>query len=103
MSERILSVDAAFAQDRREVPLPGEASVMQAERPPRATADTHMADPPPYAGTPRWAKVFGIIAIGLVLLIAVMVFTGVGGPHGPGRHIPSGDSGTPPQHGVQRP
>ncbi len=56
-----------------------------------------MADLLPYPGTPRWVKVFGIIAIGVFLLIAIVVFTGVGGPHGPGRHIPSGDiaGGTP--------
>lgn len=62
-----------------------------------------MADPSPYS-TPRWVKVFGIIALGLILLIVIMMFTGVGGEHGPGRHIPSGDAGspTPPiEHGVQ--
>ncbi|PAQ09583.1 hypothetical protein CIT26_12845 [Mesorhizobium temperatum] len=48
-----------------------------------------MADPPPYPGAPRWVKVSGIIAIVLVLLIIAVVFTGVGGPHGPGRHLPS--------------
>ena len=75
-----------------------------------------------YPGTPRWVKVSGIIVIVLVLVVAIIKFTGVGGPHGPGRHMPSG--GTPPasaigddrpsgagpaahtppiQHGVQRP
>ena len=64
--------------------------------------------------TPRWVKVFGIIALVLVLLVVIIMFTGVGGPHGPGRHIPSGDavetpSGdpdgyTPPiEHGGQQP
>lgn len=43
------------------------------------------ADRPP--GTPRWVKLFGIVAIFLVLLIAIMLLTG----HGPGRH--SGDAG----------
>lgn len=64
-----------------------------------------MADLPPYS-TPRWVKVFGIIALILVLLFVIMIFTGVGGPHGPGRHIPSGDTGgdTPPiEHRVQQP
>ncbi|MBA3388730.1 MAG: hypothetical protein H0U02_05100 [Rubrobacter sp.] len=73
-----------------------------------------MADPPCYpdtgddtsvkpdrglaTGTPRWVKVFGIIAIVLVLLFVVIQFTGVGGGHGPGRHTPSGKAGgqTPP-------
>jgi hypothetical protein len=51
---------------------------------------------------PRWVKVFGIIAIVLVLLVVIIMFTGVGGKHGPGRHIPSGGGGgrTPP---VQQP
>lgn len=67
-----------------------------------------MADPLPYPGTPRWVKVFGIIALVLVLLVVIMMFI-VGGPHGPGRHIPSGDAGggTPPssvtQHSVRQP
>jgi hypothetical protein len=57
-------------------------------------------------GTPRWAKVFGIVALVLVLLVVIIMFTGVGGEHGPGRHIPSGGAGghTPPiAHGVQQP
>ena len=48
-----------------------------------------MANRPPYPGTPRWVKVFGIIAIVVVLLVVVMLLTG----HGPGRHTPSGDAG----------
>jgi hypothetical protein len=62
-----------------------------------------MADLPPYRdssddtgvrpGTPRWVKVFGIIVIVLVLLAGIIMFTGIGGQHGPGRHMPSGGSG----------
>ena len=52
-----------------------------------------MADTPPYPGTPRWVKVFGIIALVLVLLVVMIIFTGFGGQHGPGRHTPSGDAG----------
>lgn len=48
-----------------------------------------MTDPPPYPGTPRWVKVFGIIAIGLVLLVVILLLTG-GPGHGPGRHMGSG-------------
>jgi hypothetical protein len=67
-----------------------------------------MADLPPYR-TPRWVKVSGIVVVVLVLLVGIMLFTGVGGTHGPGRHMPSGD--TPPssvrispvQLGVQQP
>ncbi len=52
------------------------------------------ADRPP--STPRWVKVFGIIVAVLVLLFVVMMVAGVGGEHGPNRHAPSGDAGTPP-------
>ena len=81
-----------------------------------------MADLPTHPGTPRWVKIAGIVAIVLVLLVSIIVFTGVGGPHGPSRHMPSGsappanvitDDGssgggtgahTPPvAHGAQRP
>jgi hypothetical protein len=43
-------------------------------------------------GTPRWVKVFGIIALVLVLLFVILLVTG-GGSHGPGRHTASGDAG----------
>jgi len=70
-----------------------------------------MADPPPYpdtgddtgsgpdrgstSSTPRWVKVFGVIALALVLLFVVLMLSG---GHGPGRHTLSGDAGghTPP-------
>ena len=51
-----------------------------------------MAPSPPYPGTPRWVKVFGIIAIVLFLFVLLNVLTG-GGPHGPGRHASSGEAG----------
>ena len=53
-----------------------------------------MADLPPYPGTPRWVKIAGIIAVVLVVLVSIIMLTGVGGGHGPGRHMPSG--GAPP-------
>jgi hypothetical protein len=59
-----------------------------------------MADPPPYPGAPRWVKITGIIAIVLVLLVIATLFTGVGGPHGPGRHLPSSSVTEP---GMQQP
>ncbi len=49
-----------------------------------------MANRPPYPGTPRWVKVFGIIVIALVLLVVIMY---IGGDHSPGRHTASGDPG----------
>jgi hypothetical protein len=66
-----------------------------------AERDTHVADPAPgddtdvgpsrdYPGMPRWVKVSGIIALILVLLVVVTMVAGVGGQHGPGRHMPSG-------------
>jgi hypothetical protein len=35
-------------------------------------------------------KVLAVIIIVLILLVAVALVTGIGGPHGPDRHIPSG-------------
>jgi hypothetical protein len=52
-----------------------------------------MADPPPYPGTPRWVKIFGIVVGILAMLLVVVMFTGLGGPHGPGLHRQSGDAG----------
>ena len=56
-----------------------------------------MADLPSYS-TPRWVKIVGIVALVLLLLLGIMLLTGVGGDHGPGRHMPSGGAGghTPP-------
>jgi len=42
-------------------------------------------------GTPLWVKVFGIIALAVVLLFVILLL--FGGGHGPGRHTPSGDAG----------
>ena len=69
----------------------------------------------PIAGTPRWVKVFGLIALVVVLLFLVVLVVG-GGEHGPGRHTPAGASSpssqtpgehtAPPpgfEHGDQRP
>jgi uncharacterized cupredoxin-like copper-binding protein len=67
--------------------------------------DTHMANLPPNhdkggdtgvgPGTPRWVKVFGIIVIILALLVGIIIIIGIGGPHGPGRHMPSGGFAAP--------
>ena len=51
-----------------------------------------MADLPSYS-TPRWVKIVGIIALVLVLLVGIMLLTGIGGGHGPGRHMPAGGAG----------
>jgi hypothetical protein len=48
--------------------------------PPRVDA------PERYPGTPGWVKALGVIAVIVVLLIAFVLVTGIGGPHGPQRH-----------------
>ena len=59
-------------------------------------------------GAPRWVKVFGIVALALVLTLVVLRFA-IGGDHGPGRHTrEGGNSGRhePPaglNHEVQQP
>jgi len=40
--------------------------------------------------TPRWVKVFGIIALIILLLAVIIVVADIGGEHGPGLHNPSG-------------
>ena len=55
-----------------------------------------MADPHPYPGNtdtdahpgaPRWVKAFGIALLVLVLLTVIIMKMGIGGEHGPGRHL----------------
>jgi hypothetical protein len=43
--------------------------------------------------TPRWARVFGVIAIVLAFFVLFVALAGVGGQHGPARHMPSGTAG----------
>jgi hypothetical protein len=38
--------------------------------------------------TPKWVKVSVAIALAAMVLIAVVMATGLGGDHGPGRHLP---------------
>jgi hypothetical protein len=59
------------------------------------------------AGTPRWVKVSGVIALVVIVLLAVMLFASRGG-HGPGRHAPGVDesgrhTGPPPGITHQQP
>jgi hypothetical protein len=42
-------------------------------------------------GTPRWVKVFGIIALVLIVVFVISLLAGV--RHGPGMHTPSGGAG----------
>ncbi|KRE30632.1 hypothetical protein [Paenibacillus sp. Soil522] len=55
-------------------------------------------DRPP--STPRWVKVVGIIVLVLVMLFVIMKLAGVGGNHGPMRHMQS-SSGI--EQGVKQP
>ncbi len=66
--------------------------------------DIHMADLPSYR-TPRWVKTVGIVALILVLLVVIIMVTGIGGEHGPGRHMRSAGAGNTPtiEQGVQQP
>lgn len=43
------------------------------------------------AGAPRWVKAFGIVGIVALVVIVVVLLSG-GGEHGPGRHLPAGDT-----------
>jgi hypothetical protein len=57
-------------------------------------------------GTPRWVKVFGIVALILILVFVISLLAGV--RHGPGMHTPSGGAGgytgysSVIEHGEQR-
>jgi hypothetical protein len=58
--------------------------------------------PPPM---PRWVKAFGTGVLALILLVIIMMVAGVGGHHGPGRHMHFRNSGadTPPATNAPRP
>lgn len=47
--------------------------------------ESENVEPVSTTGTPRWVKVFGMIALALVLLLVILQFVG-GGGHGPRRH-----------------
>lgn len=58
----------------------------------RLAPDTGVArDRESTPGTPLWVKVFGIIALAVVLLFVILFLVG-GGGHGPGRHAAAGDA-----------
>jgi hypothetical protein len=59
-----------------------------ADLPPDSSDDTGgWPDRRSTTGIPRWVKVFAIIAGVLVLLFVILQLTGIGGEHGPGRHM----------------
>ncbi len=45
----------------------------------------------PTAGTPRWVKVFAIIALLAAVLVVVLLLTGRDGSHSPRRHAAPAD------------
>ena len=60
---------------------------------PTPHTDAEDGTPP---GMPRWVKIAAIVVGALVLLFVVLQLTGIGGAHGPDRHM-SGE--TPPGPG----
>lgn len=73
--------------------------------PPNTTPKVGVSRRVDYPGIPRWVKIPGIVVAGLVLLAVVLMLTGIGGPHGPGRHLPSADAAgrTSPPAPVEEP
>jgi hypothetical protein len=72
-----------------------------ADRPSEPTDDQTgvgpASDRPP--ATPRWAKIFWIIAAVVILLVLIVLLTR--GPHGPGRHMgPAGGGGETPASSI---
>lgn len=66
---------------------------------PRDARDgTSIGSPDAAAITPRWVKVFGVIALVVAVLFIVLMFAG-GGRHGPRRHMPSSDAQPVPPSG----
>jgi len=54
---------------------------------PAASDDAHKGDGESPPGAPRWVKAFGIAVLVLVLLAVIIMKMGIGGEHGPGRHL----------------
>jgi hypothetical protein len=44
-------------------------------------------------GMPRWMKVAGIVTIVVLALLAILLFSGLLGEHGPARHQPADQPG----------
>jgi hypothetical protein len=53
--------------------------------PPTSSDTSEVSNQDLTTNTPRWVKVFGILAIVVALLFVVMLLAG-GGRHGPSRH-----------------
>ena len=63
------------------------------EQPPNVEhqSDTGRGAPP---GMPRWVKIAAMTVGVLILLFVILRLTGIGGEHGPGRHM-SGSASQP--------
>ena len=68
---------------------------------PTPRSDTGPDTPP---GMPRWVKVAAIVVGVLFLLFVVLQLTGIGGEHGPGRHmsglVPTSDISVTEDHAL---
>lgn len=53
----------------------------------RAGAGLDRGSVPVPPGAPRWVKVAALIVGVLILLVVIAQLTGLGGDHGPGRHV----------------
>ncbi|MPY99809.1 MAG: hypothetical protein GEU97_17810 [Actinophytocola sp.] len=62
-----------------------------AEHTPPPDGDPGQGAPPP---VPRWVRISLIVVALLVALVVVLQLTGIGGDHGPGRHVPMGSTTT---------
>ncbi len=56
------------------------------EQPPDAEPRT-ASDPGSPPGIPRWVKIAALAVGALILLFLILKIAGVGGEHGPGRHM----------------
>lgn len=63
-------------------------------RPEQDDPNVPPAAPAPPAGVPRWVKVFGGVALALLVLLVLVQLVGAG-EHGPGRHTGSPAAGDP--------
>jgi hypothetical protein len=53
-------------------------------------------DGAPTTGAPRWVKMLGVLALALLVVFLVLQLTGVGGNHGPERHLSFGPGSATP-------
>lgn len=61
---------------------------------PRSSGGTGSARPggSKAPGAPRWVRVCAVVAGAVLVLLLVLKLAGVGGEHGPGRHVGVGDA-----------